>query len=42
MTYYNTDATYLFLFELSDFFNTNIVIFKSNEREWWDEDLMKK
>ena len=33
MTYYNADITDLFLFALGNFFDINIVIFKSNERE---------
>ena len=41
MTYYNTDTTDLFLFALANFFDINIVIFKSNEKECWDEDLVK-
>ena len=41
MTYYNADTTDLFLFALGNFFDINIVIFKSNERECWAEDLMK-
>ena len=40
MTYYNADTTD-FLFALGNFFDINIVIFKSNERECWAEDLMK-
>ena len=41
MTYYNADTTDLLLFVLGNFFCINIVIFKSNERECWAEDLMK-
>ena len=41
MTYYNADTTDLFLFALGNFFDVNIVIFKSNERECWAEDLKK-
>ena len=41
MTYYNADTTDLFLFALGNFFDINTVIFKSNERECWAEDLMK-
>ena len=41
MTYYNADTSDLFLFALGNFFDINIVIFKSNERECWAEDLMK-
>ena len=41
MTYYNTDTTDLFLFAFANFFDINIVIFKSNEREYWAEDLVK-
>ena len=41
MTYYNADATDLFLFALGNFFDINIVIVKSNEREYLAEDLMK-
>ena len=41
MTYYNTDTTDLFLFTFANFFDINIVIFKSNERECWAEDLVK-
>ena len=40
MTYYNADTTD-FLFALGNFFDISIVIFKSNERECWAEDLMK-
>ena len=41
MTYYNADITDLFLFALGNFFDINIVIFKSNERECWVDYLMK-
>ena len=41
MTYYNANTSDLFLFALGNFFDINIVIFKSNERECWAEDLMK-
>ena len=41
MTYYNADTTDLLLFVLGNFFCINIVIFKSNERECWAEDLTK-
>ena len=41
MTYYNADIIDLFLFVLGNFFDINIVIFKSNKRECWTEDLMK-
>ena len=41
MTYYNADTTDLFLFALGNFFDINIAIFKSNERECWAEDLLK-
>ena len=41
MTYYNADATDLFLFALSKFFDIKIVIFKSDERKCWTEDLME-
>ena len=41
MTYYNADTTDLFLFALDNFFDISIVIFKSNERECWAENLMK-
>ena len=41
MTYYNADTIDLFLFVLGNFFDINIVIFKSNNRECWTEDLMK-
>ena len=33
MTYYNADIIDLFLFVLGNFFDINIVIFKSNKRE---------
>ena len=33
ITYYSADTTDLFSFALGNFFNINIVIFKSNERE---------
>ena len=41
MTYYNADTADLFLFARDNFFNIDIVIFKSNEIEGWAEDLMK-
>ena len=41
MAYYNTHTTDLFLFAPGNFFEINIVIFKSNERECWAEDLIK-
>ena len=41
MTYYNADANDLSLFALGNFFDINIVIVKSNEREYSAEDLMK-
>ena len=41
MTYYSADTTDLLLFALGNFFGINIIIFKSNERECWAEDLTK-
>ena len=41
MTYYNADTADLSLFALGNFFDIDIVIFKSNERECWAEYLMK-
>ena len=39
MTYYSADTTDLLLFALGNFFGIKIIIFKSNERECWAEDL---
>ena len=41
MTYYNADTADLLLFALGNFFDIDIAIFKSNERECWAEYLMK-
>ena len=41
MTYYNADATDLFLFAFGNFFVIKIVVFKSNEKECWTENLIK-
>ena len=41
MTYTTQIPPDLFLFALGNFFDINMVIFKSNERECWAEDLMK-
>ena len=41
MTYYNADTADLSLFALGNFFDIDIAIFRSNERECWAEYLMK-